>query len=553
MQATEPCPTEVELWPVLVGEEPSAGLTEHLDSCDACRTRLVQRTREMTALRRSCAASATAPSTAPDPEPTTRLENSDARTFGEYRILDVLGEGGQAVVYRAMHPRLGCEVALKRTRPPEPSGSSAADLAHEAHWLARLRHPNLARVLDYDLVDGEPFLVLELIQGLTLLEARDRMTVADIISVMARLAAAVSAMHRHGLVHLDLKPENVLLTAEGEPRLIDLGLARRIDAAGRITTDVAGGTPEYMPPELWNRAEGIGVRSDVFGLGAILYALLTGHPPYRVDDAAGTVEANDGPRECAWSELDAQAIPPRLAELCRRSLAAEPGARPATPDEFSRQLQGPSRHVSARRFPMAFLLVVAISFGVWTFLSAGASASSAPFRLCVRRGRPSASQPLTHGLPIRTGDRLQFCGFAPADGAPALLVRCPSGRLLPLGPIESWTDDGRPPGQFRFPPGGGFLRLRNEPGVYVAVFALPRPSTADCHSRLIAALESLGEPPALDAGDVVEFTDASADLDPDHPIASPERRKAWLAWNVRFREAVRSHVERAKVIAFSVN
>jgi WD40 repeat protein len=201
-----------------------------------------------------------------------------------YEVLAELGRGGMGVVYKALHLKLGRLVALKMVL----SGGHAAPAARarfgqEAETVARLQHPNIVQIYEVGSHGGLPYLALEYVDGGTLAAptAGVPMAAHAAAALVELLARAVDYAHQNGVIHRDLKPANVLLTAAGVPKLSDFGLARRTsDAAAMTTTGAILGTPGYMAPEQAGaRATACGPTTDIYGLGAILYHLLTGRAP----------------------------------------------------------------------------------------------------------------------------------------------------------------------------------------------------------------------------------------------------------------------------------
>lgn len=261
---------------------------------------------------------------------------------GRYRVIDRLGSGGQGDVYRAVHPTLGRDVALKVCRK-EIAADSTARLLEEGRILAELDHPQLPRVYDVEVVDGRPVLAFEFLRGRTLDRAglRPGEGGRDAASLVLKLARAVAAAHARGVTHLDLKPKNVLIDEAGEPRLLDFGLARWSRPWDDPDPASAGisGTLQYMAPEqARGESERIGPAADVFGLGGILFYLLCGRPPYRSGTTAELLEqARRG--DVNRTPLDGVAIPATLKQVCLRALAADPVERYASAGELASALE----------------------------------------------------------------------------------------------------------------------------------------------------------------------------------------------------------------------
>jgi tetratricopeptide (TPR) repeat protein len=214
---------------------------------------------------------------------------------GPYELQDVLGRGGQGLVARARHLQSGAVVALKVLLDPFPDGATRGRFEQEASVLSRLAHPNLVRVVDRGDDQGRPWLAMALVEGPSLeaLGRQGRLSVSDVAALVAPIARGVAYLHEVGVVHRDVKPANVIVeTATGRPVLVDLGLAKR--DAGRLTLsrDAGGpltasgevlGTPAFMAPEQADPGGDfgpVGPWSDVHALGATLYALVVGQPPF---------------------------------------------------------------------------------------------------------------------------------------------------------------------------------------------------------------------------------------------------------------------------------
>jgi non-specific serine/threonine protein kinase/serine/threonine-protein kinase len=211
------------------------------------------------------------------------------RRLGAYQVIEQVGEGGMGEVYRAVRAddQYQKQVAIKLVRGGFDSRFTLARLRSERQILANLDHPNITRLLDGGATEeGQPYLVMEYVEGVPLNEYCDgrALTVTERLELFRTVCDAVQYAHQNLVIHRDLKPGNILVTAEGAPKLLDFGIAKILDnsadpAAARTLTIVRLLTPEYASPEQL-RGETITTASDVYSLGVVLYELLTGHRPY---------------------------------------------------------------------------------------------------------------------------------------------------------------------------------------------------------------------------------------------------------------------------------
>jgi serine/threonine protein kinase len=265
---------------------------------------------------------------------------SPGDAIGQYRVQEFLGEGGMGTVFEVEHIALVRRYALKvlRTKVIERDPGAAQKFLREARTAARVRHPNIVDVVDFGhLPDGRPYFVMELLEGQSLadLVAAGALPPADVVLIARQLANALAAAHDRGVVHADVTPSNVLVVNAGDDptrqgdvhvKLVDFGLA---ELAGEGLRDenpeFVLGTPAYISPE---QLRGLAPtdRSDQYGLGAVLFELLTGHPPYHHDDLRTLcmmhltapiplVESPHGP------------LPPKLADIVTTCLQKTPQAR----------------------------------------------------------------------------------------------------------------------------------------------------------------------------------------------------------------------------------
>jgi serine/threonine protein kinase len=300
-----------------------------------------------------------------------------ATLVGPYPILRPLGRGGMGMVLLAEHPQLGRQVAIKcfrSTVQADPRG--AARFLREARAMAQLSHPGIVPVHDVGEAEGTAYFVMEYVDGLTVSEALTRTrersgSLADghrfanddcgmapevvprdwcerpfdaAAQIVAQVADALAHAHARGILHRDVKPQNVIVGRDGRIRLFDFGLARIDDQEGMTTTHEFLGTPHYVAPELVELgSRGVDARTDVYGLGAILYELLTLRPPFEgpsTEEVMRRVLVHDLERPRARDPR----VPRALEAICLRALERQPDDRYANPDELRedlhRHLQG---------------------------------------------------------------------------------------------------------------------------------------------------------------------------------------------------------------------
>lgn len=261
----------------------------------------------------------------------TEVDRAPPELPGDYEIVRELGRGGMGVVYLARQKSLARDVAIKVLRPgSDHLAPVVRRFLDEARHLAQMRHPNVVAVHEIGQAESEPYFAMEYIPGESLAGrlTRGPLTPAQAVAILKQIAEAVRHAHEHGIIHRDLKPGNVLLDPEGRALVTDFGLARDVGLASDLTrSGELLGTPAYMAPE---QARGdsaqIGERTDVHALGAILYEMLTGRPPYGLE-APAVVFARLLHEEPA--PLGPQ-VPRDLATICLKALAKAPADRYAS-------------------------------------------------------------------------------------------------------------------------------------------------------------------------------------------------------------------------------
>ncbi|HEY6985847.1 MAG TPA: serine/threonine-protein kinase, partial [Rhodanobacteraceae bacterium] len=223
------------------------------------------------------------------------LSDPAQRRFGDYELLELIGEGGMGVVYRARQESLEREVAMKLIAAgPWASRDFVERFRSEAQNAARAQHPNIVAIYEIGTIDELHFFSMRLVRGASLALALLRQGPFEpqrAARLMRTVAEAVAYAHSLDVLHLDLKPANVLLDENGEPHVADFGLARRLDRVLAIDNEEISGTPSYMSPEQAGvRRHRITAAADIWGLGAILYELVTGQPPFRGETALSTLK-----------------------------------------------------------------------------------------------------------------------------------------------------------------------------------------------------------------------------------------------------------------------
>ena len=210
------------------------------------------------------------------------------QSLGRYHILEQLGEGGMASVYKAFDTRLEREVAIKVILPQKQhTDTFLRRFEREARTLAKLSHPNIVKVLDYGEQDGQPYLVMEYIPGGMLKKKMGKpMEFREAARLLLPVARALEQAHHENIIHRDVKPSNILLTRSGDPMLSDFGIAKILETEATTidltNTGVGIGTPEYMAPEQ-GFGHAVDARADIYALGIVLYELICGRTPYQAD------------------------------------------------------------------------------------------------------------------------------------------------------------------------------------------------------------------------------------------------------------------------------
>jgi tRNA A-37 threonylcarbamoyl transferase component Bud32 len=336
------------------------------------------------------------------------MSNWSGKTLGNVLIGDLIARGGMAEVYYGTHTTLKRNVAVKIMRDHvEEDPDSRARFAREARVVASLDHANIIQIFDYDLVDGRPCIVMELVPGASLanylkeLQKRgEKLSHSSIAKLLKSTASAMDYAHERNIVHRDIKPANILLRSKSgqvdinaplpedvEPVLTDFGLVRLLDSTTQTSTGTVSGTPSYMSPEQ-ARGDRVDRRTDIYSLGVVLYEMLAGVVPFDAESSFGVLmkHLNEPPPPIAGISTDMQAV-------INRALAKDPAHRYETAgelvNEFVVVLSGqkisektesvrdllkkaaiPPKQAETSRLPLyigggALLLALSILAGIW--------------------------------------------------------------------------------------------------------------------------------------------------------------------------------------------
>ena len=274
------------------------------------------------------------------------------RPWGPYELIAKVAEGGMGIVYKARSSHTGLVVAIKIMR--EKSRMNPVMLKRfeqEFRTASSVEHPNLVKAIDFGDDKGVPYLVMEFVEGVTLSRLVDRdgpLPEAEAVRLVALVAQGLHRAHKKGIVHRDVKPDNIIVTPEGQAKLTDMGLVKDLGADLNLTRTGGGlGTTHYMAPEQFRNARLADARSDIYGLAATLYAILLGEPPF----------LGLGPLDTWMKKVHDEFPSPRernpdISErvdwAIRRGMRGDPAARPATCREFVEDLLGRSTRPSDR-------------------------------------------------------------------------------------------------------------------------------------------------------------------------------------------------------------
>jgi serine/threonine protein kinase len=273
--------------------------------------------------------------------------------LGNYDIVVKIAEGGMGTVYKGRNRLTGEIVAVKVIAAVTAKNPVLLQRFEREFMAARvLEHPNVVRALEYCGVGPYPFLVMEFVDGESLgqrVERAGAFPESEAVRLIVQVCEGLQRAHKQGLVHRDVKPDNILVTREGVAKLTDMGLVKDIEGDLNLTKTGRGlGTPHYMAPEQFRNAKGVDIRGDIYSLGATLYAMVTGQVPFE----------NASPLDCWMKKIHNEFAPPkdlnpviseRVDWAIRRAMSAEPDRRPSSCREFVEDLTGQSRTTPTRQ------------------------------------------------------------------------------------------------------------------------------------------------------------------------------------------------------------
>ncbi len=365
-----------------------------------------------------------------------RKDQDPPMKIGKYAIIEALDHGGQATVYRAIHPELRRDVVIKFCHFDRISNARlAGSMADEGRVLASLNHPNLAKVFDFDFLENRPYLVMEFVSGLNLSQYRKQRnpSTGQWIPIVRKIAEALDYVHQQGVVHLDIKPQNILIDQSDMPRLIDFGLSRAETAwsqSGPDSTTLCG-TIQYMPPEQAQcDTEKVGPKSDIFSLGGVIYFLATGQPPIEGRDLQECIrkaQAGDWNRErLAECEVG-------IVEIIKRAMSNAPEDRYANAGELAAALKRlevvSSLNKAAKWIMFAASFLVGLGAIGISQIGIQEAPSVATTGMNIRVWRDEAIYSLTDTAPVSTGDRIEVTSDIPAGQHVSLFLFDSDGKL----------------------------------------------------------------------------------------------------------------------------
>jgi len=283
--------------------------------------------------------------------------NLEGMTLGKYRILEPLGRGGMAQVYKAYHPQLDRYMAIKILRSDlVESNEFLARFRHEAHAVSGLRHVNIVQVFDFDMQDDYYYMVMELLEGDTLRTLlnnyrvrNQRMPLTEVVRILKDVLNGLSYAHAEGIIHRDLKPANIMLTKKGQAVLTDFGIAQIVGNTQHTVSGALMGTLNYMAPEQGFKGT-CDSRSDIYSLGIVLYEMLTGYTPFDADTPLAILMKHLNDPLPLPTQVD-PALPVSLEAIVLKALAKDPDDRFQSAEEMSKALENAEKNLSKDERP----------------------------------------------------------------------------------------------------------------------------------------------------------------------------------------------------------
>jgi len=425
--------------------------------------------------------------------------------FGRYEIAALIGRGGMGEVWAAHDTELDRAVAIKFLFPRPGFGRLADRLTHEARAASALNHPNIVTVYEVIRHEDTPLIVMEMVKGEPLGSARGTpQPLEQVVQLVSQTARALAAAHAHGIIHCDIKPENILVRSDGYVKVLDFGLARQI---GRDATAAGiAGTPRYMSPEQ-ARGELISPASDIFSLGLVLYELATGQ--YAYPGHSPLLQAMPTSEPLAPSSIDPR-VPASLDSLILAMLASKPDARPSAAEVAERLGEAfvKSRQLHHRRiWQVALAGAVLLACGLWAVNSARFSRRDTP-EFADLRIRPLTSQAGWEGTPALSPDG-QTVAFTWTDrlGRQSEIYRKGPNDTEPVKLTNSESEGNI--GYLAWSPDGSRLAFKRQRGMGGAIYSI---ASAGGDEQKMVDLEMANRTSSIDwspDGAELAFSDAS--------------------------------------------
>ncbi len=378
--------------------------------------------------------------------PSGRVAIAAGTTLGRYQILEPLGQGGMASVYKAYLPSLERTVALKVMRAGFAEDPDFLErFRREAKAIAKFAHPNIVQVFDFDEVDGRYFMAMEFLEGGTLKDLLvklagegQRLPSREVVRIVTEVAAALSYAHSFGVIHRDVKPANVMLTRDGRCVVTDFGIAKVLTATQQTQAGVGMGTPEYMSPEQGQGAK-IDQRADIYSLAVMAYEMLVGRVPFSADTPMAIVIAHMRDPIPLPSALQGD-VGAAAEKVLLKALAKAAADRYETAKQFADALSAAIAE-DERGGTMATMVVRGADEAATMVVSVASAAGPAPAAAAASALAPSAAVAAAPAAPVGaigsrflTGRRMAIAGAVILGGMIYGLAAKSIGICPPSGP-----------------------------------------------------------------------------------------------------------------------